>query len=105
MRDPSIDDDLRAPYSAHLETMSQRLGEALEAAGLDALCIFAGSERFPDRDDVPYPFRIGPYFKAWVPLTDAAGSALTLVPGRRPRLIYLQHEDFCHAPPRDPEGF
>src|SRR5690606_26945506 len=85
----STDDRLKAPYAAHLDTMSRRLEQALESGGLDALCVFAGSERFPDRDDVPYPFRIEPYFKAWVPLTDAAGSVLTVVPGRRPRVIYL----------------
>ena len=101
----AVDDYLRLPYAAHLDTLSQRLEQALAAAGLDALCVFAGTERFPPRDDIPYPFRIEPYFKAFVPLTDAAGSALTLAPGQRPRLIYLQHEDFWHAPPQDPEGF
>lgn len=101
----AMDDRLRSPYAAHLDTMSQRLEQALDAAGLDAVCVFAGVERFPARDDVPYPFRIEPYFKAFVPLTDAVGSVLTLMPGRRPRLVYLQHEDFWHAPPKDPEGF
>ena len=99
------DRDLRAPYAAHLDTWSRRLEQALDAAGLDALCVFAGPERFPARDDVPYPFRIEPYFKAFVPLVDAAGSALVLVPGRRPRLVYLQPDDYWYAPPKDPEGF
>src|SRR5690606_3257959 len=97
----AMDDYLRAPYSAHLDTLSQRLERALAAGRLDALCVFAGAERFPARDDVPYPFRIEPYFKAFVPLVDAPGSVLTLMPARRPRLIYLQPEDFWHAPPKD----
>src|SRR5690606_21917242 len=101
----AVDDDLRLPYAAHLDTLSQRLEQALAAAGLDALCVFAGTERFPPRDDVPYPFRIEPYFKAFVPLTDAAAAALTPVPGRRPRPSPLPHQDFLHAPPPDPEGF
>jgi len=101
----AIDDYLRAPYAAHLDTLSERLEQALAAGGLDALCVFAGAERFPARDDVPYPFRIEPYFKAFVPLVDAPGSVLTLMPARRPHLIYLQPEDFWHAPPKDPEGF
>ncbi|HEX6993857.1 MAG TPA: Xaa-Pro dipeptidase [Gammaproteobacteria bacterium] len=101
----AMDDDLRLPYSAHLDTLSQRLEQALGAAGLDALCVFAGAERYPARDDVPYPFRVEPYFKAFVPLVDAAGSVLVLAPARRPRLIYLQPDDYWHAPPKDPEGF
>jgi len=102
----AMDDDyLRLPYSAHLDTMLHRVEQALGAAKLDALCVFAGPERFPARDDLPYPFRIEPYFKAFVPLVDAAGSVLTLAPGRRPRLIYLQPDDYWYAPPQDPEGF
>ncbi len=101
----ATDDDLRLPYRDHLDTWSRRVEQALGAAGLDALCVFAGPERFPARDDVPYPFRIEPYFKAFVPLVDAAGSVLALAPGQRPRLIYLQPDDYWYAPPKDPEGF
>ncbi len=96
---------LATAYAAHVEIMSQRIEQALAAAHLDALCIFAGSERFPPRDDVAYAYRVEPYFNALVPLPDAAGSVLTIVPGRRPELLYLQHEDFWHAPPKDPDGF
>lgn len=83
----------------------QRVADALAACGFDALCVFAGSEAAPPRDDVRYPFRIEPYFKLWVPLTYAPGSSLLLVPGHRPGLVLLQPEDFWHAPPEDPSGY
>ena len=57
------------------------------------------------RDDQTYPFRVEPYFKAWVPLTQAPGSFLRLVPGQRPMLVYKQVEDYWHEPPSDPEGY
>lgn len=101
----TADDELGGLYAEHLDAWGARLAEALEAVELDGLCVFAGPERLVARDDVAYPFRIEPYFKAWLPLTGAIGSVLKLVPGRRPELRYLQREDFWHAPPADPHGF
>jgi Xaa-Pro dipeptidase len=102
---PPAADGLGGLYARHLETLGERLAEALQALELDGLCVFAGPERLVDRDDIAYPYRIEPYFKAWLPATQAVGSVLKLVPGRRPELRYLQAEDFWHAPPADPEGF
>jgi Xaa-Pro dipeptidase len=96
---------LGPPYADHLRRMDVRLATALEAAGLDGLVVFAGDLKTVFRDDLDYPFRVEPYFKAWVPLTRAPGSWLKLIPGARPVLIYLQEEDFWQAPPHDPEGY
>ncbi len=96
---------LASEYGAHLAILDQRLDEALRATGFDGAVIFAGDERLVFRDDQTYPFRVEPYFKAWVPLTHAPGSFLRLVPGQRPMLVYKQVEDYWHEPPRDPEGY
>ena len=114
--DPATQDsDLRLPedlgarieseYGPHLAIMDQRLGEALHAAGLDGAVVFAGDEKMVFRDDQAYPFKAEPYFKAWVPLTQAPGSFLRLVPGQRPMLVYKQLEDYWHEPPSDPTGY
>ena len=96
---------LASEYGAHLAILDQRLDEALRATGFDGAVIFAGDERVVFRDDQTYPFRVEPYFKAWVPLTQAPGSFLRLVPGQRPMLVYKQVEDYWHEPPSDPEGY
>lgn len=96
---------LASEYGAHLAILDQRLDEALAATGFDGAVIFAGDERVVFRDDQTYPFRVEPYFKAWVPLTQAPGSFLRLVPGQRPMLVYKQVEDYWHEPPSDPEGY
>ena len=96
---------LASEYGAHLAILDQRLDEALRATGFDGAVIFAGEERMVFRDDQAYPFRVEPYFKAWVPLTHAPGSFLRLVPGQRPMLVYKQVEDYWHEPPSDPEGY
>jgi Xaa-Pro dipeptidase len=96
---------LASEYGAHLAILDQRLDDALRATGFDGAVIFAGDERLVFRDDQTYPFRVEPYFKAWVPLTQAPGSFLRLVPGQRPMLVYKQVEDYWHEPPSDPEGY
>jgi Xaa-Pro dipeptidase len=96
---------LASEYGAHLSILDHRLDEALRATGFDGAVIFAGDERMVFRDDQAYPFRVEPYFKQWVPLTQAPGSFLRLVPGQRPMLVYKQVEDYWHEPPSDPEGY
>jgi Xaa-Pro dipeptidase len=96
---------LAREYGAHLAILDQRLDDALRATGFDGAVIFAGDERMVFRDDQTYPFRVEPYFKAWVPLTQAPGSFLRLVPGQRPMLVYKQVEDYWHEPPSDPSGY
>jgi Xaa-Pro dipeptidase len=96
---------LASEYGAHLAILDQRLDEALRACGFEGAVIFAGDEQMVFRDDQAYPFRVEPYFKAWVPLTQAPGSFLRLVPGQRPMLVYKQAEDYWYEPPSDPEGY
>ena len=63
--------ELASEYGAHLSILDHRLEEALQATGFDGAVIFAGDERPVFRDDQSYPFRVEPYFKAWVPLIKA----------------------------------
>jgi Xaa-Pro dipeptidase len=96
---------LGSEYGAHLAILDQRLDDALRATGFDGAVVFAGDERMVHRDDQAYPFRVEPYFKAWVPLTQAPGSFLRLVPGQRPMLVYKQVDDYWYEPPSDPQGY
>jgi Xaa-Pro dipeptidase len=92
-------------YPAHLATLQQRAAAALERAGYDHLLIPAGTLRYRFLDDSPYPFAVNPQFKAWLPVTKAPGSWLSITPGRRPRLIYLQPHDYWHVVPAAPSGY
>jgi Xaa-Pro dipeptidase len=100
-----LEPKLASEYGAHLAILDQRLDEALRASGFEGAVVFAGDEQLVFRDDQTYPFRVEPYFKAWVPLTHAPGSFLRLVPGQRPMLVYKQVEDYWHEPPSDPNGY
>ncbi len=92
-------------YVRHLAEWDERLSAALDAAGLDTMIVFAGAEKTRFRDDLPYPYAVEPYFKAWVPLTDQPGSALRLTPGERPLLIDLREDGFWHEPPEELAGY
>jgi Xaa-Pro dipeptidase len=96
--------DLAARYGAHVGTLAERFEEALEAAGFERVAIFAGDPLVRHRDDHPYPFRCDPYFAQWLPLHDAPGSVLLFEPGRKPRLVFRQEDDFWHVPPEAPGG-
>jgi len=96
--------DLELLYAEHLRILTQRFGAALEATGFERCVVFAGELRSEPRDDTSYPFRVEPYFAAWLPFVTAPGSVVCFEPGRRPKLIYRQDADFWHLPPADPEG-
>lgn len=92
-------------YAAHLEVQMQRAERALEAGGFDHLVIASGCPRLQFMDDLHYPYRVHPHFKAWVPLTHLPSSWLVATPGERPRLVYHQPRDYWHVVPEAPAGY
>lgn len=92
-------------YAEHLSVLKQRFSSALEATGFERAVIFAGELRTEPRDDNTYPFRVEPYFAAWLPFVAAPGSAICFEPDVKLKLVYRQDEDFWYLPPDDPDGF
>ena len=91
-------------YSAHFEAWEQRFADACAVCAIDGVVVFSGAVKYRHRDDLEYPFFAEPYFKAWVP--DAhPDSAIRIVPGETPLLVYLRDESFWHMPAPDPQGF
>jgi Xaa-Pro dipeptidase len=97
--------DLAPLHRAHVDTQMLRAAAALERVGRAHLLIAAGSERYQFLDDRPYPFRVNPHFKAWLPLDAHPGCWLKITPGQKPHLFYFQPDDFWHKPPADPTGY
>ncbi len=96
--------EVDALFLEHIATQCRRADRALEATGFDALVILAGVPPLQFLDDQDYPFKVNPHFKAWVPLQDNPGSYLLYVPGRRPKLLFYQANDYWHQAaswPRD----
>ena len=91
-------------YPAHLQTIKARCDEALSRAGFDRLLVASGVEKMRFLDDMPYPFKANPQFKAWLPLTRHPHCWIAYEPGQRPVLVYYQPDDYWHVPPSPPEG-
>lgn len=96
---------LASLYPAHLQTLRTRVDQALQAAGFDAIAIHSGRSWMQFLDDQPYPFKVNPHFKAWLPLTDAPDCWILYQSGQQPRLIFLQPDDYWHQPPTLPDGY
>jgi Xaa-Pro dipeptidase len=98
-------DKLATLYRAHITVLKLRHDRALEAAKFDHLVIFAGAQHVQFLDDMPYPFKVNPHFKWWVPIVDNPHCALIYTPGVKPRLLYHQPVDYWHKPAGPPEGW
>ena len=91
-------------YLDHLATLQRQAEAALERTGFDTLVIAAGIEKYAFLDDRPYLFQPNPHFKHWLPLTQHPHSWLAVRPGKRPRVVYYQPDDYWHVPPSAPSG-
>ncbi len=89
-------DEVDSLFLEHIATQSERADRALEATGFDALVIHAGTPPVQFLDDQDYPFKVNPHFKAWVPVLDNPGCHLLYSPGRRPKLLFYQANDYWH---------
>ncbi len=89
-------DGVDSLFLEHIAIQSERADRALEATGFDALVIHAGAPPVQFLDDQDYPFKVNPHFKAWVPVLDSPGCHLLYTPGRRPKLLFYQANDYWH---------
>lgn len=97
--------DLASLYPAHLESVTAAATRALEAARLDGMIVVGGAQRMIFLDDMPYPYKVNPHLKWWVPILDNPNCFLSFRPGEKPTLVYWQPADYWHKPASDPEGF
>ena len=91
-------------FRAHLEAYCRRVDAALEKSGFEHLLVASGVEKMRFLDDMPYPFKANPQFKAWVPLVQDPNSWIAYTPGRKPVLVHYQPDDYWHVPPSPPSG-
>lgn len=97
--------EIAALYPAHIKTMTERFDRALAATGFDEVVISSGTLHMQFLDDVHYPFKVNPQFKAWLPLLDNPWCLVRYRPGDRPVLVFHRPEDFWHKPPAEPDDF
>src|SRR5688572_31457833 len=80
-----MDDALYTIYTAHVTINKLRHDAALAASQFDHAVIFSGALHYQFLDDMPYPFKVNPHFKAWVPVTDNPNCFVVYTPGVKPK--------------------
>jgi Xaa-Pro dipeptidase len=100
-----MSDVLARDYPAHLTAVRHHFDAAMQAAGCDQVAVYAGALHYQFLDDAPYPFKVNPQFKWWLPLTEAHDSFVVYNAGKKPTLIYFQPDDYWHVPPAPPSGY
>ncbi|HYH06975.1 MAG TPA: Xaa-Pro dipeptidase [Thermoanaerobaculia bacterium] len=91
-----MDDALATIYTAHVTLYKLRYDIALEQSKFDHAVVFSGALHYQFVDDMPYPFKVNPHFKAWAPVTDNPNCFVIYTPGMKPKLLYYQPVDYWH---------
>jgi Xaa-Pro dipeptidase len=91
-----MDDALATIYTAHVTIQKLRHDRALLDTNFEHAVIFSGALHYQFVDDMPYPFKVNPHFKSWVPVTDNPNCFVVYTPNLKPKLIYWQPVDYWH---------
>jgi Xaa-Pro dipeptidase len=98
-------DRLVNTYAAHINTLQLRTKSVLAREGLDGLIIHSGQAKRQFLDDMDYPFKVNPQFKAWLPVIDNPHCWLIVNGVDKPKLIFYRPVDFWHKVPDEPNDF
>lgn len=92
----NLTNKLKEEYPVHLDCLQKRTKKALSRENIEGVVIHSGQEIKAFLDDNPYPFRVNPHFKHWLPLIDSPNCWLIVNGEDKPTLIYYQPVDFWH---------
>jgi Xaa-Pro dipeptidase len=98
-------DKLVSYYQQHIDINQARVRNLLERENLDGLVIHSGQAKRQFLDDMDYPFKCNPLFKAWLPVTDNPNCWLIVNGNDKPKLVFYRPKDFWHKVPEEPQDF
>ena len=98
-------DKLAVLYAEHIATLQQRTRTICESEGLEGLVIHSGQAKRQFLDDMYYPFKVNPHFKAWLPVIDNPHCWIVVNGSDKPKLIFYRPVDFWHKVPDEPRDF
>ncbi|MGM7318473.1 Xaa-Pro dipeptidase [Idiomarina sp. ST10R2A5] len=89
--------DLWPLFPDHIKQLQTRAERLCKRENLDLLAIHSGQQKRWFLDDMNYPFRANPHFKAWCPETQLPNAWVIIKPETRPTLVLLNAPDFWHT--------
>ena len=81
-------------YLDHISLQQDLVEKLCQRCSLEYLLIASGTITYHFKDDREYPFKVNPYFKQWLPLTESPGSYILLRPEELPILFLNKPDDF-----------
>ncbi|MDR8525845.1 Xaa-Pro dipeptidase [Shewanella fidelis] len=92
-------------YHDHIQVLNRRVSEITCRENLSGLVIHSGQPHRQFLDDLDYPFKVNPHFKAWLPVTDNPNSWLVVNGTDKPLLIFYRPVDFWHKVADEPTEY
>ncbi|UTW44961.1 Xaa-Pro dipeptidase [bacterium SCSIO 12696] len=87
-------------FHQHISNKFSVFLTTMERCGWEHLLISSGAELVQFRDDQHYPFKVNPYFKEWLPLTERPNCYLLISEDEvRPKLFVKACQDYWHSTP------
>ncbi len=92
-------------YALHIKELNQDVKTICERENLAGLVIHSGKTHRQFLDDMDYPFKVNPHFKAWLPLIDNPNCWIVVNGEDKPTLVYYRPVDFWHKVEDLPQTF
>jgi Xaa-Pro dipeptidase len=96
---------LASLYAEHIAILQQRTKALLERENLEGMIIHSGQGKRQFLDDMDYPFKVNPHFKAWLPVLDNPHCWLIVNGIDKPKLIFYCPVDFWHKVAEKPSAY
>ncbi|QYJ86224.1 Xaa-Pro dipeptidase [Shewanella mesophila] len=98
-------ENLAPLYPNHIFELNRRVAEIMAREQLSGLVIHSGQPHRQFLDDMDYPFKVNPQFKAWLPVLDNPHCWLLVNGKDKPQLIFYRPVDFWHKVADLPDAF
>lgn len=96
---------LNTLFAQHIDELNARAKTIMVRENVTSLIIHSGQPHRQFLDDMDYPFKVNPHFKAWVPVTDNPNCWVIVDGVSKPTLVFYRPVDFWHKVPDEPNDF
>jgi Xaa-Pro dipeptidase len=101
----TLEQRLAETYPDHIERLQILTKQIVSSERLDGIVIHSGQPMRQFLDDMYYPFKPNPQFKAWIPVIDNPHCWLIVNGTDKPKLIFYRPVDFWHKVPDEPTDY
>ncbi|MBT1446263.1 Xaa-Pro dipeptidase [Shewanella sp. JM162201] len=98
-------ENLAPLYVNHIAEQNRRVADVLAREQLKGLAIHSGQYHRQFLDDINYPFKPNPHFKAWLPVLDNPNCWVIANGIDKPVLVFYRPVDFWHKVSDVPDSF